>query len=359
MNYQILPEIKIGDFKKYITENNLSENILILTTKTINKIHGIDTLFNERQYQVISDVKPELPFTYVQTVYDKLKFTPDVIIAIGGGSVIDLAKALSVSKDFEILKKLYYKKENTYTKHAKLLALPTTFGTGSEMSFGAILFDDVNKKKGGLRNKLIQPDIVIIDPELYKSAPKKIMAESGFDCLTHAIETYLSTSSNKIVQYQSVTAINTVFKHLLSAVNDNDHSISKMAIASMFMGVNLAYSSTCMPHRIQYVIGPLTNTSHAQGLIVLYRGWLKLISQTQNENTEIQNLLDDMGITFVKFKEEILSLKEKLNIDYRLSEFGVNVSGINYIANKVSGNLSNDPFYKNISSIQFVLKESL
>lgn len=360
MDYQIKPEIQIGKFKEVIFENYLGRNVLVLTSKTINKVHQIEDIFEGEKFKVISTVEPELPFSYIQKLFESIDVIPEVIIAIGGGSVLDLAKALSVSRNYEELKELYYNKESIYVKHSKLYAIPTTFGTGAEMSFGAILYDDEKKQKGGLRNKIIQPDVVIIDSEVYKSAPKKIMAETGFDCLTHAIETYLSSASNKIVKYQSIAAINTVFNHLIPAVlKGDDNSISKMAIASMMMGVNLAYSSTCLPHRIQYVIGPLTNTSHAQGLIALYVGWLELISIHLDENYEILNLLGDLGISFEKFIETILKLKKSLNIEYTLSDFNINESEIELIASKVDGNLSNDPFYKNINSIQFILKKSL
>jgi alcohol dehydrogenase class IV len=360
MDYQIKPEIKIGNFKEIIYNSELKGNTLILTSKTINSVHEIENSFVGENIKVISSVEPELPFSYIKNLFEDIEVTQDNSVAIGGGSVLDLGKALSVCKNFDELKKLYYNKEDVYTKYSKLYAVPSTFGTGAEMSYGAILYDDEIKQKGGLRNKIIQPNVVIIDSEVYKSAPKKIMAETGFDCLTHAIETYLSSASNKVVKYQSVAAINTVFSHLVpSVLEGSDTSISKMAIASMMMGVNLAYSSTCLPHRIQYIIGPLTNTSHPQGLIVLYRGWLELIAIRKNENTEIQNLLKDLGITFETLINNINTLKQNINIDYRLSDFNINESDIDIIAQKVYGNLSNDPFYEDINSIKFILKNSL
>lgn len=360
MEYQIKPEIEIGNFKEIIYNKGLTGNLLILTSKTINKVHEIENVFVGENIKVISSVEPELPFSYIKKCFEQIEVTPDIIVAIGGGSVLDLAKVLSVCKDFEELKKLYFNKEYVYVKYSKLYAIPSTFGTGAEMSFGAILYDDEKKQKGGLRNKLVQPDVVIIDSEVYKSAPPKIMAETGFDCLTHAIETYLSSASNKVVKYQSVAAIDIVFKHLVPSILErSDNSISKMAIASMMMGVNLAYSSTCLPHRIQYIIGPLTKTSHAQGLIVLYRGWLELIARHKSENFEIQNLLQDLGITFETLVNNINVLKKNLNIDYRLSDFNFNEFDIDIIAQKVDGNLFNDPFYQDINSIKFIIKNSL
>jgi alcohol dehydrogenase class IV len=360
MQYQLKPIIKIGSYKDILDTNNNSQNVLVLTTKSINYIHKIDKFFHNKKFQVISNVLPELPLTYVKKLYSEIKFVPDLIIAIGGGSVLDLGKALSVAKNFSVLEKLYSKNLIDYEKHAQLFAAPTTFGTGAETSFGSILYNDTIKKKDALRSKILQSDMVVIDQNLYSTASPKIMAESGFDCLTHAIETYLSKATNEIVKFQSVAAINIVFDHLENAVkHQNKKSITKMAIASMMMGVNLAYSSTCLPHRIQYVIGPITNTSHAQGLVMIYKGWLKLINKQLKNNNEIKSLLCDLKLTFKEFENKILLLRTRLGIDYSLNDFNINNQDLDNISNLVSGNLTNDPFFKDIDSIKFILKESM
>ena len=360
MNYQIRPEIKIGLLSDMISDIILLGNVLVLTSKSLNKAHRIQETFATESCQVVTDVEPDLPFSYIKNLYGSIKTFPDVIIAIGGGSVMDLGKALSVAKDFSVLEDLFKKKSIHYEKHAQLFTAPTTFGTGAETSFGSILYDDLNGIKDGLRSKVIQSNTVLIDPQLYLSAPPKLMAESGFDCLTHAIETYLSKATNEIVKYQSVTAIKIVFDNLEDAVFTKDESaINKMAIASMMMGVNLAYSSTCLPHRIQYVIGPMTKTSHAQGLSMLYQGWLKLIREQVNERNEIQNLLKDLKMSFSVFEDKILSLREELEIDYSLTNFGINEEDIDAIASSVIGNLANDPFYKDVNSIRLLLRGAL
>ena len=360
MDYQVRPEIKIGPLGDMIPDTASLGKVLILTSKSLNKAHRIQEIFGTESCQVVTDVEPELPFSYIENLYSSIETFPNTIIAIGGGSVMDLGKALSVAKDFSILKDFFEKKRTNYEKHAQLISVPTTFGTGAETSFGSILYDDVNGIKDGLRSREIQSKTVIIDPQLYLSAPSKLMAESGFDCLTHAIETYLSKATNEIVKYQSVIAIRTVFDHLENAVFKKDESaVVKMGIASMMMGVNLAYSSTCLPHRIQYVIGPMTKTSHAQGLSMLYKGWLKLIRGQVNERSEIQNLLKDLKMSFPAFEDKILLLRKELEIDYGLAEFGVNDENIDSIAQSVVGNLTNDPFYKDINSIRLLLSGAL
>jgi alcohol dehydrogenase class IV len=360
MDYQLKPEIRVGRLSDIIPKIKVSGNVLVLTSKSLNKIHRIQEIFSYENCQVIASVEPELPFSYIEKMYKELEVFPELIIAIGGGSVMDLGKALSVSNDFSTLKGLYSKRLTNYEKRARLFVVPTTFGTGAETSFGSILYDDINGIKDGLRSKFIQSDVVIIDSKLYKSAPSKLMAESGFDCLTHAIETYLSLATNDIVKYQSIAAINIIFDELENAVTNKDEkSIVKMGIASMMMGVNLAYSSTCLPHRIQYVIGPITQTSHAQGLLMLYKGWFKLIANQLNDRIEIQNMLNDLNMSFAEFEGKISLLRRRLNIDYRLRDFDIHEADLDNIAKLVRGNLTNDPFYTDLDSVKLLLKEAL
>ena len=130
--------------------------------------------------------------------------------------------------------------------------------------------------------------------------------------------------------------------------------MEKVAIVSSMMGINLAFSSTCLPHRIQYVIGPLTGTSHAQGLIALYKGWLRHLKEEKIE--ELTCLAADLNLELETFLEKIRRLKEDLNIDYDLEYLGVKKDEITKIAEAVSGNVQADPSYQDINSIKNILK---
>ena len=102
----------------------------------------------------------------------------------------------------------------------------------------------------------------------------------------------------------------------------------------------------------------MTKTSHAQGLLMLYKGWFKLIHEQIDERNEIQDLLRDLKMSFPELEEKIFSLRG-LNIDYGLLDFGINQENIDSIASLVDGNLANDPFYKDVNSIKFILQGSL
>lgn len=359
IDYLIRPGIYVASVHSLpeLISNRFS-NILLLTSPTIYgylKSTGlVDTLVNQNS-QIFSSIKPNAHLSQLEQImrsFDK----PSAIIAIGGGSVLDSAKALSVTWGNTSIYDYFYKKAEISSRKIFTIAIPTTAGTGAELSYGAIL-EDVNQKlKGGLRGEIIQPDEVVIDIDLYKLAPSRLISETGFDCLTHAIETYLSTNSSPLVRYQSIAAINTVLTYLPLAVKQKDsHSMMNMALASCMMGINLAKSTTCLPHRIQYVIGPRTDTSHAQGLVMLYKGWLPVISKTMI----FKNLAKDLGLSEKKLIEKITILKKELNLTYSLKEYGITDKDVKDIAAKVTGNVANDPSFNGVKTIEEIIKNSL
>ncbi|WP_425390051.1 iron-containing alcohol dehydrogenase family protein [Ekhidna sp.] len=357
--YKILPNVHFGNVNKIkdLIDDSHRE-ILLLTSPSIlahlNQSNVLTEIRRDHNLSVYSEVLPNAPLNMLNEIVSKCK-KPDCIIAVGGGSTIDSGKALSVAWS-QHMEDFFYKRKSLEGYKINLIAVPTTAGTGAELSYGAILEDTKNKKKGGLRGELIQPSTVLIDFQLYKSAPDQLMAESGFDCLTHAIETFLSVASTPLVEYQSINAIRNVFNSLPEAVaTRSEKDIECMAITSSLMGVNLALSSTCLPHRIQYVIGPRTNTSHAQGLIMLYNGWLPIISKTE----KFMSLSRLLGYQPNSLVNKILEFKVRLGIDISLSDFGIKESEVSNLAMEVTGNVEMDPCYSDINTIKDIISNSL
>ena len=362
--YYIKPIIATGKIDvEEIKKFPIGKEVLVITSKTVSKNYGFGQLFDalrkDVRLHVFNHISPDAPFQDLDKVLNGLKgITLDSIIAIGGGSTIDAAKALSIAFGETSYKDVFYGKAPIPTKKVPLLAIPTTAGTGAELSFGAIIYDKINAKKGGIRGEIVQPDYVFIDAELHNGCPKKLKAEVGFDCLTHAIETYISKKSNPIVQMQSVNCIKIIFQHLIPACKNNSlFDMEKVAIASTLMGINLAFSSTCLPHRIQYVIGPMTGTSHAQGLIAIYKGWLQNLYVEKIE--ELDQLAADLGMATSMFLEKVNHLKKELDLDYGIKRLGLEHSDIEKITAMVSGNVKADPSYKNEHSITNILKLAL
>lgn len=362
--YFIKPKIIVASLSKdSLEEFKIGKNVLIIVSKTILNEFKLSCIFNElgknRSIFIYSHIRPDVPFEDLDKIISEVKDKRlDTIIAIGGGSLIDAAKTLSISFEGVSYKDIFYNKENMPSSKIDVLAVPTTAGTGAELSYGAIIYDSENKVKGGIRGEIVQPNGVLIDADLHNYCPFKLKAEVGFDSLTHAVETYISKKSNSLVKNQSISCIKNIFKYLIPACKEKEyHAMEQIAISSALMGINLAFSTTCLPHRMQYVIGPMTQTSHAQGLIALYKGWLDHLVKI--DLRELNELANDLGINKFQLVEKIGFLKKELNIEYSISDLGIRANQIEEIAVKVTGNVSADPSYLNHNSIVNILKYSL
>lgn len=362
--YYIKPKIVVESLTAQVLESfDLGKEVLVLVSNTVKNQFKLSELFKEiegqRNLYVYSHIQPDAHFEDLDRILNDVGNKKiSIILAIGGGSVIDAAKALSISFSGVSYKDVFYGRAKTPNDKVKVLAVPTTAGTGAELSFGAILYDSANKIKGGVRGEIVQPDYVVIDAQLHNACPFKLKAEVGFDCLTHAVETYISKKSSPLVRNQSISCIHNIFDHLEQSCKQGSlYDMEKIAISSALMGINLAYSSTCLPHRIQYVIGPLTGTSHAAGLIAIYKGWIQHLIQSETEAFE--QLSKDLGMEKLQLADKIKSLKASLNIDYSLTDLGVKPDQIEEIAHSVSGSVQSDPSYKDVNSIIQILKFSI
>ncbi len=341
----------------YEIANDNSVNILLLTSRTVfemNNVRELVSALKTRKSLTIDFIEPEAPVQKLDSIVTRT-VKPDLIIAIGGGSTIDSAKAISFGWQNKSIIDILYKRESLPNSKIKVIAVPTTAGTGAELSFGAILTDKENQFKGGIRSPMILPDFVVIDKYLYINAGKKLKAEVGFDCLSHAIETYVSKNSSPFIKYQSINCITRIFSSLKNAVEGDLNALESIAISSCMMGVNLSYSSTCLPHRMQYALGPITNTSHAQGLIALYNGWLSMIKSEK----VFAELSSNFGLNSEQFILKIQDIKSDLDIEYSLNDWKIDEVIIDRMTAAVTGNVELDPCYESKETIRNIFINSL
>lgn len=274
---------------------------------------------------------------------------PDVVVALGGGSAIDAAKGilLGLSTGEKVEPYLLGQLPITHVD-IPLIAIPTTAGTGSETNWAAILTDENSGTKTSFRHKGFFPSIAIVDPQLTMSLLPETTVETGFDVFAHAVETYISKSGlSPLVGSNSLTAVQLVGQYLPQVLEDGQNSTARsyMMYASMLMGFNLANSSTCLPHRLQYPIGVKTNSSHGGGLMALFESWLNLTYEISHDKfNHIAEALSGRSCSNkIEFMNVYRQFRQSININPSLADFSLAKTDVSYLASKVTGNLSNDP----------------
>lgn len=274
---------------------------------------------------------------------------PDVIVALGGGSVIDAARgvALGLTTGESVVPYLLGTKPVPAVS-LPLVAIPTTAGTGSEANRAAILTDSASATKTSFRHDSLFAKVAIVDPALTASLPPQVTRDSGFDVLAHAVETYLSRSqANPLVEQHSLAAIALVRDFLPQALagGEQQEARTRMSYASLLMGFNLANSTTCLPHRLQYPLGVSTHTSHGAGLAAVFRSWLNECYPYAGE--KLERVASVLGGRPCQGVQAVLAAYDafaaSIQLQGGLASLGVERAAVPALAAQVRGDLSNDP----------------
>ncbi|MFQ5978037.1 MAG: iron-containing alcohol dehydrogenase [Candidatus Heimdallarchaeota archaeon] len=197
------------------------------------------------------------------------EFAPDWIIAVGGGSVIDAAKAmwfLYERPDMEIWSIFPDIKLGLRNK-ARLVAIPTTSGTGSDTTFATIITDSAEGRKIILASREIVPDISIVDPSLVEGLPRDLTAMTGLDAITHAIEAYVAEWCNDFSDGLALHALRLAFKYLPICVADGTNMDARehMHNAATLAGLAFGNSQVGIAHSMAHTMGALFHTPHGEG----------------------------------------------------------------------------------------------
>jgi acetaldehyde dehydrogenase/alcohol dehydrogenase len=239
---------------------------------------------NPVTYQLFAEVEPDPDITTVRKgVQIMEQFKPDTIIALGGGSSMDAAKAMWIfyehpEVNFDDLKQKFMDIRKRAFKYpelgrkSKLICIPTTSGTGSEVSPFAVISDKANLKKYPLTDYSLTPSIAIVDPEFTTNLPAKSTAETGMDVLTHAIEAYTSVMASDYTDGLALEAIKLVFKFLPRAVKDGKHDLEareKMHNAATIAGMAFANAFLGLVHSLSHKVGAEYHLVHGRTCAIL------------------------------------------------------------------------------------------
>jgi alcohol dehydrogenase class IV len=211
------------------------------------------------------------------------KFRPDCVLGLGGGSNMDLAKIVAVLLTHGGEPARYFGFDNVPGPLLPLICVPTTAGTGSEVSHAAVLTDTANRIKVSTLSQFLRPALAVVDPALTDGCPRQVTADSGIDALTHAIEAYTAIDFDQLdapdgapVAYEgrfplgeclAEKAIGLIGQHLVMAVKDGANRAARdgMALAATVAGLAFSNCAVALVHALEYPLGGAVHVSHGAG----------------------------------------------------------------------------------------------
>ena len=282
---------------------------------TIDKLKGAFE-GKECEIQIYSGIKKN-PDTeaVLEGVARMREFKPDYIAAVGGGSPIDAAKLMCLFYDYPELdfERAAAGSMPEELKTVRLIAIPTTSGTGTEVTRSAVVTYKANNLKIGLKSKAFIPYLAVLDPELTQTMPKNIAAETGMDAMTHAVECFINKNIDEFTACLASGAVEGLFKHLVLSCEGNSlvhrekvhyfQSMAGMAFANVGLGI---------AHGISHAIGGMYDLGHGLLNAVVLPYALKY----NTRDPEVQERLNYLGdrIKEKDFIRAIVNLNNKLKI---------------------------------------------
>lgn len=265
-SFKIKTEIFFGDQALDRLKDLPYKKVLIITDPFVVQSGMIDLITTPLkeaglEYDIFKDVVPDPPIEKISEGVKKLlEYKPEAIVAVGGGSAIDSSKSI---REFAL-------KVDNYGKVA-LIAIPTTSGTGSEVTSFAVVSDRAAERKYPLVSESLTPEETILDAELVKSVPPAITADTGMDVFTHALEACVSTERNEFATALAEKSIEICGVFLLRAYLDgNDtHARQKMHVASCLAGLAFNSASLGLNHGMAHQLGAMFHIPHGRANAML------------------------------------------------------------------------------------------
>lgn len=258
------------DLVDVLKEKHLT-HYMIVTTPGFIKRGTLQSFFealtqNDIQYSIFHDVKPDPEISDVEKLKEMfIKDGCQALIAIGGGSAIDCSKAALACVPMKNLDVKTVLHTGRVSKQLPLLiAVPTTTGTGSEVTAGAVITDPIKKRKYALSHLFLIPKYAVLDASLLTSLPAKMTAYSGMDALTHAIEAYINCFNNRKTNEYALCAIKSIFQYLVPSFEDGLNMQYRLELleASYNAGVAISNNYVGYVHAIAHGIGGMYHLQH-------------------------------------------------------------------------------------------------
>lgn len=278
----------------------------------------------------------------------------DAVIGIGGGSVLDIAKLLAAQLDNTQTLEEVVGIGNLKSRRKRIICVPTTAGTGSEVSPNVILVDDADNQKKGIISPFLVPDMVVIDPELTVSLPAAITAATGLDALTHCLEAYTNLFAHPFIDMYAYEGMRLIAANLVKAVEngDDEDARTQLAVGSLMGGFCLGPVNTAGVHALSYPLGSMFHLAHglSNALLLPYVMEFNLPAAPKRYadvalalGCEEQDTYTETGRKGI---EKIKELIAQCGIPATLSAAGINAEAIPAMAEdamKITRLLKNNP----------------
>lgn len=327
-----------------ILRTNQVKRVALFTDKGIEET-GLLSLVEEAikvaevEYYVLNDLPPEPSYLEVQKLVDQFKTSDaDMIVACGGGSVMDASKIASVLVTDEYGVKELLDDPSRAKKCVPIILVPTTAGTGAEVTPNAIVAVPERELKVGIVNENMIADYVILDARMIKNLPRKIAAATGVDALAHCIECYTSNKANPFSDVYALEGLDLILNNIMEACNNPEamEAKNRMQIAAYYGGLAITASGTTAVHALSYPLGGKYHIAHGVSNAILLAPVMRFNEPVCKE--KFATVYDrcvhiERNCTTVEEKSAyILNWLEKivkdLDIPTNLKEFGVDAKDL-------------------------------
>lgn len=312
----------VSTLLKILKQNKLSKTLFVVGKHT-QKYKNIQSLISKYGKTYPKEIKKS-DFMSLNLLADFIRKNKyDSIVAIGGGTIIDIAKAANViaenvgkAEDYLVSKNKKIKKRGKF-----LIAVPTTSGTGSEVTPWSVIWGN---KKYSLQSDFMFPDFAIVDSSLTDSLPKNVTAESGIDAMCQSIESFWNVKHNSVSDKYALRSIKIVINDLEKSVNNPDKkSRDNMALGSVLGGLAFSNTQTTICHSVSYPLTAHFGIVHGQATSITLPLFIEYILPVLNIKRR-KKLLNSIGVNSIsKASEKIRSLMKKINLKTKLSELGI------------------------------------
>ena len=313
-----------------ITEQHTVALVTFPEARGLGLVARIEELLGERLVYVIEDVQPNPDVAHLRDTYER--FWTDagectMVIAVGGGSAIDTAKALIVGTESghfdELLAMLATGKPFVPARSKLLIAAPTTAGTGSEVTPWATIWDSASLKKYSLHLDCTWPKVAIIDPQLMLTVPASVTVSTGLDALSHALEAIWNVNANPISDTFAVAAIEDILDCLPRLLRDlsSQQLRTRMALAALKAGMAFSNTKTALAHSISYEMTLRHGLPH--GIACSFTLPLVLGLAWGHDQERDQTLQRIFGNDLAKAQAQLRDLLHSVGVKTEFADYGV------------------------------------